>query len=104
MEKCKTDQPTGRSMNKDAQIFQRISMNNEQDSSLVLALDDVSATLERVGGKGSSLARLAAAGFRCLLVFTLQRLPTACLLPDMGCKSKFSRLSRRPRPISLATL
>jgi len=28
----------------------------------VLALDDVSATLEHVGGKGSSLARLAAAG------------------------------------------
>ncbi len=37
-------------------------MKNKQDCSLVLALDDVSATLERVGGKGSSLARLAAAG------------------------------------------
>src|SRR5947209_14749469 len=37
-------------------------MNNEQDSSLVLALDDASATLARVGGKGASLARLAAAG------------------------------------------
>jgi rifampicin phosphotransferase len=37
-------------------------MNTEQNSSLVLALDDASATLERVGGKGASLARLATAG------------------------------------------
>jgi rifampicin phosphotransferase len=37
-------------------------MNTEQASSLVVALDDTSATLEQVGGKGSSLARLAAAG------------------------------------------
>ena len=37
-------------------------MKNEQDSPLVLALDDASACLLRVGGKGSSLARLAAAG------------------------------------------
>jgi phosphohistidine swiveling domain-containing protein len=36
-------------------------MKNEQDSPLVLALDDTSACLSRVGGKGSSLARLAAA-------------------------------------------
>lgn len=35
-------------------------MKNEQDSSLVLTLDDASASLARVGGKGSSLARLAA--------------------------------------------
>ena len=37
-------------------------MKNEQDSSLVLALDDTSASLSRVGGKGSSLARLATTG------------------------------------------
>ncbi len=37
-------------------------MNTEQDSSLVLALDNASATLERAGGKGASLARLATAG------------------------------------------
>jgi len=37
-------------------------MSNQQDIPLVLALDDASATLERVGGKGASLARLAAAG------------------------------------------
>jgi phosphohistidine swiveling domain-containing protein len=37
-------------------------MKNEQDSPLVLALDDASASLSRVGGKGSSLARLTAAG------------------------------------------
>ncbi len=37
-------------------------MKNEQDSPLVLALDDASANLSRVGGKGSSLARLATAG------------------------------------------
>ncbi|HEX6554687.1 MAG TPA: PEP/pyruvate-binding domain-containing protein [Ktedonobacteraceae bacterium] len=37
-------------------------MNIEQDIPLVLALDDASATLEEVGGKGASLARMAAAG------------------------------------------
>src|SRR5215469_16806706 len=37
-------------------------MSNEQSVPLILALDDPSATLEQVGGKGASLARLAAAG------------------------------------------
>src|SRR5207253_3127864 len=37
-------------------------MSNEQSVPLVLALDDTAATLEQVGGKGASLARLAAAG------------------------------------------
>ncbi|TMB75559.1 MAG: hypothetical protein E6J48_15000, partial [Chloroflexi bacterium] len=37
-------------------------MKIEQDIPLVLVLDDASATLEEVGGKGASLARMAAAG------------------------------------------
>ncbi len=37
-------------------------MKIEQDIPLVLALDDASATLEEVGGKGASLAHMAAAG------------------------------------------
>ncbi len=37
-------------------------MSNEPCVPLVLALDDASATLEQVGGKGASLARLASAG------------------------------------------
>jgi rifampicin phosphotransferase len=37
-------------------------MSDEQSLPLVLALDDASATLEQVGGKGASLARMAAAG------------------------------------------
>src|SRR5438309_8091438 len=37
-------------------------MSNEQSVPLVLALDDTAATLEQVGGKGASLARMAAAG------------------------------------------
>ncbi len=50
-------------MNEEAPIISGdFDANTEQDSPLVLALDDVSATLERVGGKGSSLARMAAAG------------------------------------------
>src|SRR2546428_8897427 len=50
-------------MNEEAPIISGdFDANTEQDSPLVLALDDVSATLEHVGGKGSSLARLAAAG------------------------------------------
>jgi rifampicin phosphotransferase len=36
-------------------------MSNEADIPLILALDDVSATLELVGGKGASLARMARA-------------------------------------------
>src|SRR5579859_279922 len=37
-------------------------VSNEQGIPLVLALDDAAATLDQVGGKGASLARLAAAG------------------------------------------
>ena len=39
-----------------------LDRTNQQHTALVLALDDPAATLERVGGKGASLARLAAAG------------------------------------------
>src|SRR6266516_2459840 len=50
-------------MNEEAPIISGdFDANNEQDSPLVLALDDVSARLSCVGGKGASLARLAAAG------------------------------------------
>ncbi len=50
-------------MNEEAPIISGdFDANTEQASSLVLALDDASATLARVGGKGSSLARLAAVG------------------------------------------
>src|SRR4051812_33420490 len=37
-------------------------MSKELDHPLVIALADTSATLEEVGGKGASLARLATAG------------------------------------------
>ncbi|HEV2656140.1 MAG TPA: PEP/pyruvate-binding domain-containing protein [Ktedonobacteraceae bacterium] len=37
-------------------------MSNEQSVPLVLALDDTAAALEQVGGKGASLAQLAAVG------------------------------------------
>src|SRR5215472_15697123 len=37
------------------------AMSNEPSIPFILALDDASATLERVGGKGASLARMAAA-------------------------------------------
>src|SRR5947209_14190319 len=37
-------------------------MKNVQQIPLVLQLDDASATLEQVGGKGASLARMAGAG------------------------------------------
>ncbi len=40
----------------------RSAMSTEPGISLVLPLDDVSATLSQVGGKGASLARMAAAG------------------------------------------
>ncbi len=38
-----------------------LAVSNEPHIPLVVALDDASATLEQVGGKGASLARLAAA-------------------------------------------
>src|SRR5258708_11272520 len=38
------------------------AMSNEPSIPLVLPLDDAAATLEQVGGKGPSVARLAAAG------------------------------------------
>ena len=37
-------------------------MTNRQCIAFVVALDDASATVEEVGGKGASLARMAAAG------------------------------------------
>jgi phosphoenolpyruvate synthase/pyruvate phosphate dikinase len=37
-------------------------MHSPHDESLILALDSPAATLDRVGGKGASLARMAAAG------------------------------------------
>ena len=37
-------------------------MNKEQSIPFVLALDDASARLSQVGGKGASLARMAASG------------------------------------------
>src|SRR5690348_1214426 len=40
---------------------ENFAMSNELDSPLVLPLADSAATLERVGGKGASLARMAAA-------------------------------------------
>ena len=43
-------------------ITLRGTRNSPHDESLILALDSPAATLERVGGKGASLARLAAAG------------------------------------------
>ena len=43
----------------------------------ILPLADPRATLETVGGKGASLARLAAPGCRCRMVSTSPRRPTA---------------------------
>jgi pyruvate,water dikinase len=43
-------------------IHKQTTLDNEKDIPLVLALDDASARLELVGGKGSSLARMAATG------------------------------------------
>lgn len=49
-------------MNKEVPISSRdVDTQREQECALVLALDDASASLARVGGKGASLARLAAA-------------------------------------------
>jgi phosphohistidine swiveling domain-containing protein len=46
-------------------------MNSPRDEPLILPLDSPAATLERVGGKGASLARMAAAGLPVPLGFHL---------------------------------
>jgi len=66
----------------------------------IVSLSDASAGLSQVGGKGASLARLAAA-CPCLLVFTSLRRPIADSWQSMSCKSRFWRLSPLPLPISL---
>src|SRR5947199_539210 len=43
-------------------LIRSIEMSREQQVPLILTLDDASATMEQVGGKGASLARLAGAG------------------------------------------
>jgi pyruvate,water dikinase len=59
-------------------------MSNELSVPLVLALDDASATLERVGGKGASLARMAAAGLPVPAGFHITTAAYRCFVTEHG--------------------
>src|SRR6266496_2344223 len=59
-------------------------MSTQQAIPTVLALDDPSATLERVGGKGASLARLAAAGLPVPPGFHITTAAYHCFVEENG--------------------
>ncbi len=59
-------------------------MNIEPSVPLVLALDDASATLERVGGKGASLARMAEAGLPVPAGFHITTAAYRCFVTEHG--------------------
>jgi len=59
-------------------------MSTQQEIPTVLVLDDPSATLERVGGKGASLARLAAAGLPVPPGFHITTAAYRCFVEENG--------------------
>ena len=59
-------------------------MQTKQVTRLVLALDDPSATLEQVGGKGASLARLVSAGLPVPLGFHITTAAYRCFVTENG--------------------
>lgn len=63
-------------------------MSNEKDSPLVLALDDASATVELVGGKGASLARLACAGQPVPPGFHITTAAYRCFVAEYGLQEQ----------------
>ena len=74
----------------------------KQKPDFILPLSDASAGLSLVGGKGASLARLAAAGLARAPWFSQSpRPPIANSVANVDCKSKSWRLSPPSIPISL---
>src|SRR5438552_429862 len=63
-------------------------MSNEQSVPLVLALDDTAATLEQVGGKGASLARLAAVGLPVPPGFHITTAAYRCFVTENGLQEQ----------------
>jgi phosphohistidine swiveling domain-containing protein len=78
-------------------------MNNEQDSSLVLALDDASATLAHVGGKGASLARLATAGLPVLPGFHITTAAYRLFVASYGLQEQILAAASLAAPDQPAT-
>jgi len=63
-------------------------MTNDQISPLVLALQDAGATLEQVGGKGASLARMAAAGLPVPPGFHITTAAYRCFVAQHGLQAQ----------------
>ena len=76
-------------------------MSNEQGIPLVLALDDASATLEQVGGKGASLARMAAAGLPVPPGFHITTAAYRRFVTENGLQEKILAAVSGVSPLSL---
>ena len=63
-------------------------MRNDQKFPLILPLNDASATLELTGGKGASLARLAAAGLSVPPGFHVTTVAYRCFVNENGLQEK----------------
>jgi phosphoenolpyruvate synthase/pyruvate phosphate dikinase len=63
-------------------------ISTDQIHSLVLALPDASATLEQVGGKGASLARMAAAGLPVPPGFHITTAAYRCFVAQHGLQAQ----------------
>ncbi|MFL5805160.1 MAG: PEP/pyruvate-binding domain-containing protein [Roseiflexaceae bacterium] len=63
-------------------------MSNDQIPELVLALPDAGATLEHVGGKGASLARMAAAGLPVPPGFHITTAAYRCFVAQHGLQAQ----------------
>src|SRR5438046_2960868 len=79
-------------------------MRNEEAIPLVLALDDPAATLEQVGGKGASLARLAAAGLPVPPGFHVTTAAYRRFVSENGLTDQILVAAAEARPDDPATL
>jgi len=79
-------------------------MSNESQVPLVLALDDASATLEMVGGKGASLARMAAAGLPVPAGFHITTAAYRCFVAEHGLQEEILSALSAASPNQPATL
>jgi pyruvate,water dikinase len=76
----------------------------EQDIPLVVALDDASAQLPQVGGKGASLARMAIAGLPVPRGFHVTTAAYRCFVEENGLQEKIVAAVSAVTAADLATL
>jgi len=79
-------------------------MTNRQDIAFVVALDDASATVEKVGGKGASLARMAAAGLPVPPGFHITTAAYRRFITENGLQEQILSAARAVTAVQPATL